>query len=230
MGRTPHSLGDERSYLRDMERVRTIASAACLVAHPLLILAYWLTYPAYGKLAGDDIIRAVDRAPSMTALSDVFAFLGAVLAVPAYLVLMGVLQKQSPRLAWLGGTLSAVGWIAVTVTLMTDVLAVEIAHRGVTDALVQLFKDVLSNPFVLALNATAALHIIGGVLVGVALLRSGLISRSLAIAAIAAPPLHLAANLAGLLWLDAITWVVVAAAFAGVIPKLLSQTTLQPSG
>jgi hypothetical protein len=46
-----------------MERIRTFGSAACLVAHPLLILAYWLTYPAYGKLAGDDILRAVDRDP-----------------------------------------------------------------------------------------------------------------------------------------------------------------------
>jgi hypothetical protein len=92
----------------------------------------------------------------MTALSDVFAFLGAVLAVPAYLVLVRVLHTQAPRLAWLGGTLSVVGWIAVTVTLMTDVLAVEIAHRGVTDSLVQLFKDLLGNPFVIALNATAS--------------------------------------------------------------------------
>jgi hypothetical protein len=112
---------------------------------------------------------------------------------------------------------------------MTDVLAVEIAHRGVTDALVQLFKDLLSSPFVIALNATASLHIIGGVLIGVALWRSGLIPRSLAIAATAAPPVHLAANLAGLLWLDSVTWVVVAAAFAGAIPLLLSQSEPQPS-
>src|ERR1044072_3056624 len=105
-----------------MERISTIGSAICLVAHPLLILAYWLTYPAYGKLAGDDIIRAVDRDPSMTALSDVFAFLGAVLAVPADLALARVRQRQAPRLSWLGATLSAVGWIAVTATLMTDVL------------------------------------------------------------------------------------------------------------
>jgi hypothetical protein len=206
-----------------MERTRTIASAACLVAHPLLILAYWLTYPAYGKLAGDDIIRAVDRHSSMTAVSDVFGFLGAVLAVPAYLVVMNVLRKQTPRLAWLGGTLSAVGWIAVTATLMTDVLAVEIVNRGATEGLVQLFKDVLSNPFVIALSATASLHIVGGVLIGVALLRSGLIPRSLAIASTAAPVVHLGANLAGLLWLDAITWVVVAVAFGLLIPRVSTQ-------
>jgi hypothetical protein len=213
-----------------MERARTFGSAVCLVAHPLLILAYWLTYPAYGKLAGDDIIRAVDRDPSMTALSDVFAFLGAVLAVPAYLALVAVLRSRTPRLAWLGGTLSAIGWIAVTVTLMTDVLAVEIAHRGPTESLVQLFKDVLSSPFVIALNATASLHIIGGVLIGVALLRSGLMPRSVAVAATVAPPVHLVANLAGVLWLDAITWVVVAAAFAFVIPVLLTDAPQASDG
>jgi hypothetical protein len=209
-----------------MERIRAIGSAVCLVAHPLLILAYWLTYPAYGMLAGDDIIRAVDRDASMTALSDVFAFLGAVVAVPAYLLLIRVLHTRAPRLSWLGGTLSAAGWIAVTATLMTDVLAIEISHRGPSDALVQLFKDVLGSPFVIALNATASLHIIGGVLIGVALLRSGLVPRSLAIAATLAPPVHLAANLAGVLWLDSITWLVVAAAFAFVIPKLLDPVGL----
>jgi hypothetical protein len=55
-----------------MERIRTLVSAGSLVASPLLLLAYWLTYPAYGEFAGDEIIREVDRAPAMTAVSDVF--------------------------------------------------------------------------------------------------------------------------------------------------------------
>ena len=149
--------------------------------------------------------------------------------MPAYVVLMGVLRRQAPRLAWLGGTLSAVGWIAVRVTLMTDVLAVEIVHRGPTEAFVQLFEHVLSSPFMIALSAAASLHIVGGVLIGVALLRSGLIPRSLGIAATMAPPVHLVANLAGVLWLDAITWVVVAVAFGLVIPVFLTDAS-QASG
>jgi hypothetical protein len=204
-----------------MERGRAIGSAVCLVASPLLVLAYWLTYPAYGELHGDDVLRAVDHDPSRTALADVFGLLGALLAVTASLVLMRVLARSAPRLAWLGGCLSVVGWISVTALLMTDVLAVEIAHRGPTRELVRLFEDVLANPVVIALNAAAALHVVGGVLLGIALVYSRLVPRWLAVAAMLAPAVHLAANVAGQLWLDSITWVVVAAAYAYLVPTVL---------
>jgi hypothetical protein len=213
-----------------MERIRALGSAGSLVASPLLILAYWLAYPAYGELAADDILRAVDREPSMTAVSDVFMALGALLAVPASLALMRVLRGSTPRLAFLGGTLSVVGWIAVEVLLMTDVIAVEIANQGPpSDELDPFFDDLLTNPFVIALNVAASLHLIGGVLIGLALLRSRLIPRWLAIGATLAPPVHLAANLAGQLWLDSITWVVFAAAYAWVIPVVLADDSLAPN-
>ena len=212
-----------------MKRAGRILSAGSLVASPLLLLAYWLTYPAYGELAGDKVIQSVNREPSMTALSDVFAFLGASLAVPASLALMRVLRRPAPRLAWVGGSLSVVGWIAVTALLMTDVLAVEIAHQGPSGELVRLFKDLLSNPFVIALNVAASLHIVGGLLIGIALVRSRLIPRWLAIGATIASPVHLGANLAGQLWLDSMTWVVVAAAYAFVVPAILNDEGGKPS-
>jgi membrane protein implicated in regulation of membrane protease activity len=84
---------------------------------------------------------------------------------------------------------------------------------------------VLGSPLVVALNAAASLHIIGGVVLGVALMRSKLAPRWLAIGATIAPVIHLASNLAGQLWLDSITWVVVAAAYAFVIPTLLNDGT-----
>ena len=203
-----------------MERTRTLVSASSLVASPLLILAYWLTYPAYGELAGDAIIREIDRAPTMTAVSDVFIALGGVLAVPMSLALMRALRGTTPRLALLGGSLSVVGWIAVTALVMTDVVAVEIANQGPSDELVRMFEDLLTNPMVIALNVGASLHLIGGVLIGIALVKSRIAPTWLAIAATIASPVHLAANLGGQLWLDSITWVVLAAAYAFVIPEV----------
>jgi hypothetical protein len=204
-----------------MERIRTLVSAGSLVASPLLLLAYWLTYPAYGEFGGDAIIREVDQAPVITAVSDVFILLGAILAVPMSLALIGALQGAAPRLALLGGTLSAVGWIAVAALVMTDVVAVEIANQGPSDELVSTFEDLLTNPMVIALNVVASLHLIGGVLIGIVLIRSRIIPTWLAIGATLASPVHLAANLGGLLWLDTITWVVVAAAYALVIPHVI---------
>jgi hypothetical protein len=205
-----------------MERFRRIFFATSLVASPLFILAYWLTYPAYGELAGESVIRTVSRDPSMTAVSDAFALMGALLAVPASLALIRVLRKATPNLALLGGSLNLLGWVAVSILLMTDVVATEIAQLGATDETVRLFKNLLANPLVIALNIAASLHIVGAVLIGAALLRAKLIPRPLALAALVAGPIHLAANLAGLLWLDSITWVVVAVAFGLLIPLVLS--------
>ena len=104
---------------------------------------------------------------------------------------------------------------------MTDVVATEIAQLGPTDETVRLFKNLLTNPLVIALNVAASLHILGVVLIGVALLRAKAIPRPLALGALVAGPIHLAANLAGQLWLDAITWLVVAAAYGLLIPVVL---------
>ena len=205
-----------------MERIRTLVSAGSLVASPLLLLTYWLTYPAYGEFGGDAIIREVDQAPVMTAVSDVFIVLGAILAVPMSLSLMQVLQGAASRTALLGGALSVVGWIAVTALVMVDGVAIEIANQGPTDELVGMFEDLLTSPLVIALNVVASLHLIGGVLLGIALIRSRIIPTWLAIGATLAVPVHLASNLADQLWLDSITWVVVAAAYALVIPSLFT--------
>ena len=159
----------------------------------------------------------------MTAVSDVFAFPGAILFVPASLTLMRVLGSSSPELALVGGSLSAVGWIAVSSLLMTDVLAVEIAGQNPNPESGRLFEAVLGSPLVIALNVVASLHLVGGLLLGLALMRSRLVPRWLAIGATLASPVHLAANLAGLLWLDSITWVVVAAAYGLVAAGLLRQ-------
>ena len=93
-----------------MERFWKNLFATSLVASPLLVLGYWLTYPAYGELAGDAVIRTVSRDPSMTAVSDAFALLGALLAVPASLALIRVLRTATPKLALVGGSLNLVGW------------------------------------------------------------------------------------------------------------------------
>ena len=205
-----------------MERFRQILFATSLVASPLLILAYWLTYPAYGELGGEGVIRTVSRDPSMTALSDAFAFLGALLAIPASLALIRVLRRATPNLALLGGSLYLVGWVAVSILLMTDVVATEIAQLGPTGETMLLFKHLLTSPLVLALNVAASLHIVGAIVIGVALLRGNLIPRPLALGAVVAGPIHLAANLSGLLWIDSITWVVVAIAYGLLIPLVLS--------
>jgi uncharacterized protein (DUF983 family) len=50
---------------------------------------------------------------------------------------------------------------------------------------------------VVGLSAVTSLHVVGSVLIGVALVRTRLVARPLGVAFTVAAPTHLAANLAG---------------------------------
>lgn len=196
-------------------------AAVALVGYPLLIFMYWLLYPAYGKSGATAILRAIDGHGAATTAADVFAFAGAFLAVPASLALMTVLLDRHSRIGWLGGLLSAFGWIALVGVLMFDVVAVEITRgSGPTPATIHVFHNVLNSPLTIALEVVATLHVAGGVLIGVGLIRTGLIELAAAIAATATPVLHLASNIAGALWLDDMTWLALAVAY-GLVARIL---------
>ena len=113
--------------------------------------------------------------------------------------------------------MALIGWVALVGVLMCDVVA---AESG-TDPVV--FEDVYANPIVVALSGVATLHILGALLIGVALMRTRLVALPLAVAFTAAAPVHLGSNLGGQLWLDAITWLVVAATGAVLAAQVLSQ-------
>src|SRR5690242_17438511 len=196
-------------------------AAAALVGYPLSIFMYWLLYPAYGKSGATAILRAIDGHASATTAADVFAFAGALLAVPASLAVMTLLLDRRTKIGWLGGLLQALGWIAVIALLMLDIVAVEMTRgSGPTPAMIHVYHDVLSSPLTLALGVLASLHIVGGVLIGVGLIRTRLIGLAPAIAATVTPPIHLASNLAGVLWLDELTWLALAVAY-GLVARVL---------
>ena len=202
-----------------MDRLCRTVSAVALVGAPLLLLAYFASFPAYGEIHGGDIARAVSADPQMTRVADVFAFAGAFLAVPATLAYMRLLRPGSPTLAVLGGGAAIMGWMALVGVLMTDVVATEIAGH------VALFEDLYTSPIVVGLSAVTSLHIVGSVLIGVALVWTRLVARPLGVAFTVAAPTHLAANLAGQLWLDVITWLVTAATGAVVAACLFRAAT-----
>jgi hypothetical protein len=188
-----------------MERLRRALLVTGIVGSPLLILTYWLTYPAYGELHANGVARAIAANPGMTRVADVFGLAGTLLAVPWALAYVNLIGDRSRRLALLGAGLSALGWMALIGVFTIDAVAIELADHPV------LFARVYADGFVVALNAIAGLHIVGAVVLGVAVTRSGLVPRWVGIALVVAAPVHLAANLAGLLVIDAITWAVTAA-------------------
>ena len=198
--------------------------AVSLVLFPLSILTYWLLYPAYGLLDPVAALRAIGGHPARTAVADVFVFTGAFLAAPATLALMRVLSPRSPKLATIGGSLHLLGWIAIIGVVMGDVIAVQIAGGGAPSSdLVQFYQRIMSSAPVIALDIVATLHVIGGTLLGVALWRTRIVPLWAGVAATLAQPIHFASNIAGILWIDAMTWITLAAAFASVAGVLLKE-------
>lgn len=203
-----------------------LTGAVALVAYPMLIFAYWLLYPAYGKSGATAILFAIDGHPARTQAADVFAVAGVILAVPASLMLMTLLRQRGSQVGWVGGLLSALGWIALVGVLMLDVVAVEMTRgSGPTPEMIHVYHDVLYSPLTIMLDTIATLHVLGGILVGVGLLRTHLVGRTAAIVAVLAPPLHLASNVAGVLWVDEATWIALAVVYALVARIVLTETT-----
>jgi len=203
-------------------RMRQTTLAVSLVMFPLSILAYWLLYHAYGLLDSVAALRAIDGHAARTATSDVFAFSGAFLAVPATLALMRVLNARSPRLAAIGGAMHLLGWIAIIALLMGDVIAVQMVSGGTpAPDVVQLYRRIMSSPPVIALSIIATLHVIGGPMLGIALWRTRVVPLWAGVAATLAQPIHFVSNIAGILWIDAMTWIALAAAFGSVAAVVL---------
>ena len=203
-------------------RVKQTVWAGSLVLFPLAILVYWLLYPAYGLIDSVAALHAIEGHGARTAMADVFVFTGAFLAAPATLALMHVLSSRSPKLATIGGAMHLIGWIAIIGVVMGDVIAVEIVAGGAPSAdIVQLYRRIMSSAPVIALNIIATLHVIGGILLGIALWRTHVVPLWAGVAATFAQPIHFASNIAGILWIDAMTWIALAAAFGAVAAVVL---------
>jgi hypothetical protein len=202
-----------------MRRVRILVYAAGLVGSPLLLLVYWLLYPAYGDLRALDIVADIGRSPDRAQVADGFAIGAVFLAVPGTLAYLRALAAPAPWLGRIGGGLAIVGWMAVLPLLMMDVVARELAAEP------ELFRAVYESAAVVALSAVATLHVAGGVIIGVALFRTRLVPRPLGAAAALAPLVHLGSNLAGLLWVDVGSWLVAAATGVLVLPGLARLVT-----
>jgi hypothetical protein len=205
-----------------MMKLRDGVFATSLILSPLLIFCYWWFYPAYGLLDAASVVRAISARPNVTLVANACAFLGTLLAVPASLALMRVLADRSPRLALLGGSLSVLGWTALIAALVPDVIAAKMGEHGeLTPALIDLFARIANSPTLIVLNSLAVFHVIGGVLLGVALYRTRLIPRWAGVAAMVTPVIHLASNIAGQFWVDELTWIAVAVAYAYVARLIL---------
>lgn len=188
-----------------LERARLTLAAAGLVGTPLLLMTYFVLNPSYGDVHSADIARSIAAHPTRCTAADIAAFIGVLLAVPAILAFLRLLRPRTPWLASIGCSAAIVGKVALFGALVLDVVAIEL------DGDVAAYHDIVTNPVLEVVNGVIALHIVGSVLIGIALYRTRLVPRALAAAATAAPVVHLAAYFMDQVWIDVICWLVAAA-------------------
>ena len=211
------------SEIRPLRRITFPLLSAGLLGHPACILVYWVLYPAYGLINSGAILDALEGQTAITTIANAFALASCLLAIPATLAAVVAIGDRSPKLGVIGGAMSITGWVAVFGILVLDPVAIQMVALGPpAQVIVDLFGRVSTSPTVIALNALAAFHLIGGVVLGIAFWRTRLIPRWAAMILVIGGPIHFGSNIAGMLMVDSLTWIALIAANVHIIRLLRS--------
>lgn len=153
--------------------IRHVGPALCLAAFPLLLLTAEALAPWHG--AADSEAQTLARAASQagaTNLADLLSFLGILLAVPGFLVVMRLTRGRAPAASLAGGALAIAGYVAGMLQVVSDqydvLLSPLAGSSSVSDALTS--SRAWALPIVLVVFLAGML--LGPVVLGVALWRS----------------------------------------------------------
>lgn len=198
--------------------IRRIGLAAVVVLGPLSITILSAN-PAY-QSADDATTIAAKVAQHQTAqtVSLWLALIAAVTLVPGVIAIGLLAMRHAPRLGTWGMALAVIGFCFILALTVTDFTALAGAQSGIgLDATTRLLEELnASPPLTLALIAFVAGHVIGVILLGVALLKGRAIPPWAAWALIISPPLHIVfAVVVTSDALDAAAWALTTVGFAG---------------
>lgn len=154
----------------------------------------------------------------------VLGTLGVFTILPAYFATARLIRRHSPRLAVAALCLAVPGYLGLSAILAEDQYALAVARHGNSAGAAHVL-DAMNSGFFFAASGIAFVlgHILGTVLLGVALYRTRLVPRWAAIALIVAQPVHLIAAVAlSSHPLDLVCWLATAAGFAAVAVRVWS--------
>ena len=174
----------------DIRTVSRTAAALCLVAGPLALAAP-VSVDSTGTVA--EQIAAYAAAPGRSLASNLLVF-PLLLLVPAMVYAARLARPGSPRLAFTGGAVSALAWLAGLISLGGGQIALYQASRlADPGGAVPLIEAVNADPVNGALIGVFVLgHGVGMIALGVALWRAHAVARWAAGCFIAYPILHFA--------------------------------------
>lgn len=152
-------------------------------------------------------------------------FIAVLTLVPGVLWVGRLTRRGAPRLTTAALLLLAPGYVSLAWFMSSDVLLWAGVHEGVDVDTVARMYVALHPTSVIAAGIFVIGHVLGTILLGIALWRTHTVPRWAALATITSQPLHFAtAVILGLPWLDLVAWGMNAVGFAVVSVAVLRLT------
>ena len=206
----------------DLRRVSRVFAALILPIGPALIAALRYVMP-YSTTDDEKVIVRNVAAHQGTQSAIVWlGFAGVLLLVPAVLWVARLCRPRAPRLTAAALLLLVPGYTALAFLVASDAAVLfAVRHHLPTATAADMYTGL--HPIVSAAGGVFVLgHVVGTVLLGVALLRTRVVPRWAAAATIAAQPLHfVAAIIVSSHALDLVGWGLNAVGFAVVSVAIL---------
>ncbi|MHB1535859.1 MAG: hypothetical protein ACYC1D_14880 [Acidimicrobiales bacterium] len=204
---------------RDLRSARRTATAVCVVAAPLLVGVGRALVPTLKDDKASTTIPAVVAHLSAGRAELILAVFGLVLVPFFVLGLYRLVNRRTPVLAGVGCVIGLVGWTMAPVVTAGHALAYEVARLGGNPAIYDRF---LHNGAVNALTVVFIVgHVLGTLLLGVALWRTRVVPRWAAAAVVVGIVGHLLSTPAASRGLDIAGFVLLVAGCAAAGAAIL---------
>jgi len=201
------------------------AALLLLPIGPFCIAALRYLLPYYTADNNVAIVQAVNEHPGRESAVLWLGLVGVLTLVPGLIAAAAILPPSRLK-AWAMG-LAVPGYLCLGVLLAQDSLLWSGAHSGADPKQVTLLLDSLHPSMMVGLGVFVVGHVLGTVLFGIALLRSGRVPAWAAWAVAVSQPLHFIATvIAGSPTMDLIGWSLTGVGLAVVARALLADDAL----
>ena len=210
----------------DLRSTRRYLAVVPLLAGPLLIAALRAIVPL-GKTT-EQTVAAVRSNPDAQQAVVFLGTIGGIAMILAVLSVARLVSRRAPVLGAVGGVVALVGWAMVPMLSASDALLGEVARQNLaTDS--ALYDTYFSSPGVnLMFSIFITGHIVGMLVLGVAMLRAAITPAWAGLAVIAGTILHPLAFVGlGNHLLDGASYVIVAVGFGAAAVAIWRSTDAQ---
>jgi hypothetical protein len=218
----PHTLQDVGRPPPDARTFWRVVLAVIAPLAPLALAVATLITPYPVGEDGDAMLSGIAADPGAMQNALWFSLLAGSTAFAATIAVAWVCRRHAPRLTAVGAALALLGLAAGATMPSQELVGLVAAREGINPTTIGALNDAISNQP----SVTAALLIfllgmfIGQILLGIALWRSRVAPRWMALALIVATPLHLAPAGAGNS-VAALSWALTAVGYAAASLALL---------